>query len=125
MGGGAPHKASSPIVSREIEILLRALKPLVNLRSSIPLPYGIAFLMVALEPGKSPNAYARDAGIDRFAMYRHIRAIGHQGRNRRQGLGLVRVEASPNNPHHGCVFLTDKGSELACRIFEQFKRTTI
>jgi hypothetical protein len=52
---------------RAIQTLLWALKPLSNLRGSIPLPYAVVFLTVALEEGKTMSAYARELGIDNAA----------------------------------------------------------
>jgi hypothetical protein len=47
--------------------------PLSNLRGSIPLPYAVVFLTVALEEGKTMSAYARALGIDnRRTMSRYL-----------------------------------------------------
>ena len=53
---------------REIQSLLWALKPLSNLRGSIPLRFVTTFLMVALDEGKGVNAYARAVGTHRSVM---------------------------------------------------------
>jgi hypothetical protein len=41
---------------RTIQVLLWALKPIANLRRSIPLPYALTFLTVALQEGKPRRA---------------------------------------------------------------------
>jgi hypothetical protein len=66
---------------RIIQCLLWALKPLSNLRGSIPLTYVTTFLMVALDKGKGVGAYARDLGIHRWTMSRYLRDIGARARN--------------------------------------------
>ena len=50
---------------RVIQTLLWALKP-SHLRRSIPLPYAITFLTVALEEGKPVGAYARELDFNRL-----------------------------------------------------------
>ncbi len=57
------HVGLSLADKRAAHLLLWALRPLSSLRGSIPLPYAIVFLLVALEKGKGVNAYARELGI--------------------------------------------------------------
>jgi hypothetical protein len=112
-----------PTDKRNIEALLWALKPLANLRGSIPLPYATTFLMVALDEGKSINAYARAVGINRAAMHRYMQNIGDRARNGGAGLGLVRTEQHPTFSNRRQVLLTDKGRLLAEEIFQQMNRS--
>jgi DNA-binding MarR family transcriptional regulator len=107
---------------RDIESLLRTLKPLANLRGSIPLPFVTTFLMIALDEGKGVNAYARAVGIHRAAMSRYIRNIGDQARNGRPGLGLVRVEPNPAHPRSTKVILTTKGRSISNAMFQKLKK---
>ena len=111
-----------PAERKNIEALLWALKPLTNLRGSIPLPYATTFLMVALDEGQSVNAYARAVGINRAAMHRYVRNIGDRARNGGPGLGLVRTERHPTYSNRRQVLLTDKGRLLAAEIFQQIHR---
>ena len=108
---------------RDIQSLLWALKPLANLRGSIPLSYVTTFLMVALEEGKGVNAYARAVGIDRSSMSRYLRDIGSRAKNGGPGLGLVTVEPHPTDAQRCQVFLTDKGRSVSKTIFQQLRRT--
>jgi DNA-binding MarR family transcriptional regulator len=108
-----------------IQCLLWALKPLSNLRGSIPLPYVTTFLMVALDEGKGVGAYARDLGIHRWTMSRYLRDIGARARNGGPGLGLVAVEHDPRNPRQTKVLLTAKGSAIAAEVFRQLRRMPI
>jgi hypothetical protein len=112
-----------PTDKKNIEALLWALKPLTNLRGSMPLPYATAFLMVALDEGKSVNAYARAIGIHRVAMHRYVRNIGNRARNGGPGLGLVKTERHPTYSNRRQVLLTDKGRLLAAEIFQQIHRS--
>ena len=52
------NEAIAPSDKRVIQTLLWAIKPLSNLRRSIPLPYAVTFLTVALDEGKPVGTYA-------------------------------------------------------------------
>lgn len=109
---------------RVVQVLLWALKPLFNLRGprSIPLPYAITFLMIALDEGKGNNAYARAVGIERRAMSRYLRDIGRRARNGGPGLGLIEVRPDPDHPQRTKVFLSEKGRTIADQVFSQLRR---
>jgi hypothetical protein len=122
----AKPDAGSPLIADSahkvaVQTLLRALKPLLNLRGSrsIPLPFATTFLMVALDEGKGVNAYARAAGMDRRMMSRYLRGIGDRARNGGPGLGLVSVDEHPEDPVRTQVFLTAKGRGIANKMFGQ------
>jgi hypothetical protein len=112
-----------PSDKRAIQTLLWALKPLVNLRGSIPLPFVTTFLMVALDEGKGVGNYASAIGVSRFAMSRYLRDIGNRARNGGPGLGLVTIEPHPIDPRRRQVFLTAKGRSVANDVFQQMRRT--
>jgi DNA-binding MarR family transcriptional regulator len=105
-----------------IQCLLWALKPLVNLRGSIPLPYAIVFLLVALDEGNGVNYYARSLGIHRWRMSRYLRDIGARSRSGGPGLGLVAVLHDSDDHRYTKVVLTDKGRALAEEVFGQMRR---
>jgi hypothetical protein len=106
---------------RVIRTLLWALKPLSNLRRrSVPLPYAVAFLTVALDEGKPVGAYARELDITRFVMTRYMQCIGDKGRNGKAGLGLVTVKRTEGYPTRTEVFLTEKGRAIAAQVFRGF-----
>ena len=95
-----------------IEELLRALKPFDNLRGWIPVRYVTTFLMVVLDEGKGPSAYARGAGTDRISMSRCLRDMGERSRTGGPGLGLVKAVRDPSNAQRRKALLTDKGRTL-------------
>ena len=105
-----------------IQTLLWALKPLSNLRGSIPLRFVTTFLMVALDEGKGVSAYARALGISRTAMSRYLRDIGDRARNGGPGLGLVTTQPHPSHFSRRPVVLTAKGRATAKLIFEPMRR---
>ena len=103
---------------RVVQALLWALKPLSNLRRSIPLPYAVTFLTVALEEGKPVGAYARELNFNRYVMSRYMQCIGDKARNGNAGLGLVTIKRTRGYPTRTEVFLTDKGRALAAQVFQ-------
>jgi DNA-binding MarR family transcriptional regulator len=106
----------APGHKRAIQALLWAIKPLVDLSGSIPFPYVLTFLAVAVEEGKPVGAYARDLNVNRFLMSRYIRRIGDRARNGGPGLGLVTTRRTRNSPTRTAIFLTDKGRAIAAQV---------
>jgi len=107
---------------RAFQGLLWAVKPLVNLPGSIPFPYVLTFLMVAVEEGQPVAAYARAMNVNRFVMSRYIRCIGDRARNGGPGLGLVTTKRIRNSPTRTAVFLTDKGRTVAAQMYQNLQR---
>jgi len=109
-----------------IQALLWALKPLLNLRGSrsIPLPFAIAFLIVALDEGKGNNEYARMIGIERRKMTRYFRDIGPRSRNGGAGLGLIAIKPLPGTgpQQRTRIVLTPKGRAIADQMFREWRR---
>ncbi len=112
----------APGHKRAIQALLWGIKPLIDLRGSIPFPYVRTFLTVALADGKPVGAYAREMNINRFLMSRYMRCIGDRGRNGGAGLGLVTIKRIPNSPVRTAVFLTDKGRAIAAKVYRNLRR---
>jgi hypothetical protein len=107
---------------RVIQTLLWALKPLANLRRSIPLPYALTFLTVALDEGKPVGTYAREMDVNRWVMTRIMQSIGDKARSGGAGLGLVTIKRTTGYPTRTEVFLTDKGRAVAAQVFENLRR---
>jgi hypothetical protein len=106
---------------RTIQALLWALKPIADLRRSIPLPYALTFLTVALEEGKPVGTYAREMNVNRWVMTRIMQTIGDKARNGAPGLGLVTIKRIVGYPTRTEVVLTDKGRKVADQVFQQLR----
>ncbi len=120
-GSHAPgHVSVKPNDKKIIEDLLWVLKPFVDLRRSIPLPFVTTFLVVALNEGLGVSAYARAVGVSRAAMSRYLRDIGDRARNGGPGLGLVSIVPYSTNHSRSRVRLTAKGR----KIVEELSRQT-
>jgi hypothetical protein len=107
---------------RTIQALLWALKPLVNLRRTIPLQYALTFLTVALDEGKPVGTYAREMDVNRWVMTRIMQSIGDKARSGGAGLGLVTIKRTTGYPTRTEVFLTEKGRAVAAQVFENLRR---
>jgi hypothetical protein len=107
---------------RVIQTLLWALKPLANLRRTIPLQYALTFLTVALDEGKPVGTYAREMDVNRWVMTRIMQSIGDKARSGGVGLGLVTIKRTTGYPTRTEVFLTEKGRAVAAQVFENLRR---
>lgn len=107
---------------KAIQDLLWALPLPTDPRASIPLPYAIAFLMVALDQGQGVCAYARALGISRSAMSRYLRDIGDRARNGGAGMGLVTLTPHPTDLRRRKVVLTPKGRSVARDVVLPMRR---
>ena len=112
------NEVIAPSDKRVVQTLLWALKPLSNLRRSIPLTYAITFLTVALEEGKPVGTYAREMDVNRWVMTRIMQTIGDKARNGTPGLGLVTIKRTKGYPTRTEVFLTEKGRAIAEQVFQ-------
>jgi hypothetical protein len=112
-------EAIAPSDKRVLQTLLWALKPFANLRRSIPLPYALTFLTVALEEGKAVGTYAREMNVNRWVMTRSMQAIGNKARSGGPGLDLVTIKRKAGDPTRTEVFLSDKGRKVADQVFRQ------
>ena len=108
-----------------IEELLGALKPLDRLRGFSPDNDVTTFLMVALDEGKWPSAYARDADMSRISMSRCLRDIGETSRTGGPGLGLVKAVRDPSNLHRRRVLAAPEGARApaARHALSEYHRT--
>jgi hypothetical protein len=113
----------APHYRRASKALLSALKPLNDLsgRGSLPLPYAMAFLAVACDEGKPLSFYASEMDMNRFVISRCMRCIADKGRSAQSGLGLVTIRRTGGYPVRTEVFLTDKGREIAAKVFRHLR----
>ena len=99
-----------------IRSMLGALQHFRALRSTMPLQYVTAFLLVAEKEGLGVIDYARRAGVSVSVMSRHLLDIGKRNRKMKPGFGLVTYRSNPNELRRHEYFLTDKGRALLHQI---------
>lgn len=92
--------------------LLAALECFREMRTTMPLQYVFAFLLVALDEGKTVGEYAIKAGVSPSVMSRHIMDIGIRNRKMQPGFELVVTKQNVVNLREHTVHLTDKGRAL-------------
>jgi len=102
--------------------LLGALDAFRAIRSTMPLQYVVAFLLVAEEEGLGVGDYAKRAGVSVSVMSRHLLDIGERNRNMTAGFGLVTYRANPLELRKHEYMLTDKGRALLHQIHRQMER---
>jgi DNA-binding MarR family transcriptional regulator len=105
-----------------IQALLLALKPLSNLRGTVPLRFVLTFLTVASDEGKGVCAYARALGVHRAITSRYLHALGDRARDGGPGLGLIRSDRDPEGSNGQRIFLTEKGQALVAEVFQNIRR---
>lgn len=96
--------------------LLRALSAFTDLRNTMPAQFVRAFLLIALDEGKTVGEYAVKSGVSQSVMTRHILELGMRARNRGPGMDLVYTKPNVNNLREHLVFLTDKGRALLAKV---------
>jgi hypothetical protein len=106
----------------DIRRLLAALEPFRNIRSTMPLQYVVAYLLVALEEGKGVTEYANDAGVQQAVMSRYLLDIGDRNRYKEEGFGLVTQRADPMNLRKHQVLMTNDGLKVAKQIIRALHR---
>jgi DNA-binding MarR family transcriptional regulator len=110
------RQALKPEEKVMLKCLLQALEPFRSLRSTMPLQYVIAYLLVALEEGEGTTEYARRAGVSQSVMSRHLLDIGDRNRHMEEGFGLVTQRQDPLNLSKHQNMLTNKGKAIAHQI---------
>lgn len=91
-----------------------------ELDKNIPLSIANAFLLVALNEGKSLKEYANMAGMSQSTMSRHLLDLGEKKRQGGEGYGLVIRRNDPFELRKNMYRLTDKGCEFRDRIATMF-----
>jgi DNA-binding MarR family transcriptional regulator len=107
---------------KAVRSLMGALEPFKALRSTMPLQYVTAFLLVAQEEGLGVGDYAERAGVSVSVMSRHLLDIGERNRSMEDGFGLVTYRANPMELRKHEYALTEKGRALAHSILRQWEK---
>jgi len=120
--GMIAHNALSDRNRGVVNGLLGALDPFRAIRSTMPLQYVVAFLLVAQEELLGVGEYAERAGVSVSVMSRHLLDIGERNRHLEKGFGLVTYRANPMELRKHEYMLTDRGRALLHQITRQLER---
>ena len=87
-----------------------------DVRRLMPLQHAYAFLLVALEEGRSVSEYAKRASVTQAVMTRILFALGSRSQGRERGYGLVQQGTDTEDARKHQTFLTAKGKALKGQI---------
>jgi DNA-binding MarR family transcriptional regulator len=82
------------------------------IRRLMPLQHAYAFLLVALEEGRSVSEYAKRVGVTQAVMTRILFALSSRAHRRQPGCGLVQQVIDPQDGRRTQTFLTFRGNAL-------------
>ncbi len=86
------------------------------IRRLMPLQHAYAFLLVALEEGRSVSEYAKRVGVTQAVMTRILFSLSSSSQGRAPGYGLVRQTEDSEDARKHQTFLTAKGKALKREI---------
>jgi DNA-binding MarR family transcriptional regulator len=110
----------SDLEVRRLQMLIDVVQIIRKQEPKMTTSYLVAFLAVAMDPGKGPTAYAERLGTIQPVMSRVLLEIGKKARSRETGaLGLVDSEPDPGNLRQHRYFLTEKGRELFKMVMDR------
>jgi DNA-binding MarR family transcriptional regulator len=113
-----------PLPADQVATLKRyyeGLKPFRALRTTMPLQYVTAFLLVATEEHQNVTEYAKRAGTSQSLMTRHLQDLGSVDRDHEEGWGLVESYEDVMDRRNKLVRLTQKGKHVAWEMCEALK----
>ena len=101
----------------KVERLLRALEVFrEEVDGALPASYMMAFLMVALNPGKGTGDYGKAMGVSQPVISRILLEIGPKSRTGQPGQGLVDSALNPTDYRYKQTYLTPKGRVLLRKL---------
>jgi DNA-binding MarR family transcriptional regulator len=86
------------------------------IRRTMPLQHAYAFLLIALEEGRSVSGYAKSAGITQAVMTRILFALSSRNPGHEPHYGLVQQVIDPQDGRRKQTFLTVRGEALMHEI---------
>jgi DNA-binding MarR family transcriptional regulator len=93
-----------------------ALEPLVKENPTIPASYVISLLAVAEKEGQPVSAYAKQVGIQKAVMTRHLLDLGERDRHGDEGMKLVERKQDTKDLRIWRQFITEKGASLLSKM---------
>jgi DNA-binding MarR family transcriptional regulator len=114
-------QSTTPAEKDILKATLATIDPFTNIRSTMPVQYIVAFLLVAIDEGQSVTEYARRAGINPSLMTRHLSDIGEVNRDHDEGFGLVELETDLMDRRFKKVKLSVKGRGVVAKIVRALK----
>jgi DNA-binding transcriptional ArsR family regulator len=93
-----------------------ALEPFVALNPTIPASYIISFLTVAEKEGLPVSEYAREVGVYKAVMTRHLLDLGERDRRGEEGMNIVEQRRDKQDLRVNRSFINEKGAALLSKV---------
>ena len=93
-----------------------AIEPFVALNPNIPASYIISFLTVAEKEGLPVNEYAKEVGLLKAVMTRHLLDLGERDRHGGEGLNIVEQKRDRQDLRVNRTFISEKGAALLSKV---------
>lgn len=120
VGGKLTGLTRGPALTDEEKRDLRAFHlahdPFREIRADMPMQYVTTLLLVALNEGRGVNYYAREAGVSKSVMSRHLHDVGDADRMGKVGYGLVEHRPHPTQLRNVEIYLTPKGRAFMLKV---------
>jgi DNA-binding MarR family transcriptional regulator len=93
-----------------------ALEPFAELSPTLPASYIISFLAVVEKEGRMVSEYARDVGVVKPVMTRHLLDLGERDRRGGEGMGLIDQRRDRQDLRVNRSFVSEKGAALLSKV---------
>jgi hypothetical protein len=93
-----------------------ALEPFVAMNPTIPASYIISFLTVAENEGQPVSEYAREVGVYKAVMTRHLLDLGERDRRGAEGMNVIEQRRDRVDLRINRTFINDKGATLLSKV---------
>lgn len=93
-----------------------ALEPFVALNPTIPASYIISFLAVAEKEGQPVNEYAKEIGVYKAVMTRHLLDLGERDRRGEEGMNVIEQRRDKQDLRINRSFISEKGAALLSKV---------
>ena len=103
-------------VRQAAKALRLALEPFVALNPNIPASYIISFLTVAEKEGLPVSQYAKEVGMFKAVMTRHLLDLGERDRHGGEGLNIIEQKRDRVDLRINRTFVNEKGAALLSKV---------
>jgi DNA-binding MarR family transcriptional regulator len=82
----------------------------------MPASYIISFLTVAEKEGEPVSEYARETGVYKAVMTRHLLDLGQRDRRGAEGMGIIEQRRDSKDLRINRSFVNEKGANLLSKV---------
>jgi hypothetical protein len=89
-----------------------ALEPFVEVHPTMPIQYVMSFLRVVEKEGLGVGEYARDAGVSKTVMTRHLLDLGARDRHGGEGFDMITQRRDVQDLRINRSYITHVGAQV-------------